>query len=468
MPEAGLNAIVPRNMIDLKGADDGSQNVLYEDGFIRTPAGYTKIDLTGTGLNSGEQVIGVLQYQEVDGTSHLIAVTKSKIFENNRNLGQWDDLTGTALTNDGLEPLSFAQVVHDDTDVFLNDDPTSSVQFQHIIICDGGKSNIQRWAGKFETNFLDLAGGDGYQTSNTAQRALQVGVFKSRLLLIAPFEWDNATGIYVANPTRVRWPQVGKLESWSGTGSGFADLVDTGDTNVWSAQVADQYTIYQKHSIWNLNHVGGTDVFDPDIVFPDLGLLSHRLIVTKNNVHYFVGDDFNVYAYYGGTVKQRIGDNVHRFLQRDIDPTQAKASFMTLDEKNKRLWIFITQSGDTAALKGYGLSLVNNSWTVRDFEHAFSSGGMTAANLIGADEFVSGNTYNQVLSQTSPNQADFSKNTVGDVTMRYGDKLLDNSRTLTKDYSSGSWSAGGIDYSKAAEEFRAERPICLTAHTTIL
>jgi hypothetical protein len=53
-------------------------------------------------------------------------------------------------------------------------------------------------------------------------------------------------------------------------------------------------------------------------------------------------------------------------------------------------------------------------------------------------------------------EADPSQQTIGDVTVRFGDVLLESSRTLTDDYSSGSWGAGGFDYSKAAQGFTSD------------
>ena len=83
-PDRGLNALLPDNMTDPRQAGEGSKNVIYERGFIRRDDGFAKVDLTTTGLNSGEQVLAVFKFTEIDGTAHLIACTESKIYKHNK------------------------------------------------------------------------------------------------------------------------------------------------------------------------------------------------------------------------------------------------------------------------------------------------------------------------------------------------------------------------------------------------
>ncbi|KKN49889.1 hypothetical protein LCGC14_0638150 [marine sediment metagenome] len=453
--DLGLNALVSENIIDPRGAARGTENILYEYGIMRTPFGFAKVDLTTTGLNSGDAALSIMPYTEADRTSHLLAATTQKIYLHNRVAESWDDKTGTALSSDIFHPVSYTEIAHNDTDIYLNDNATQSKQYYHLIVCDGGMSNIQRWAGKYESTFHDVVGAGGYH-DGTTHRALQVEAYKNRLILISPLSYNSSSKTWIPNKQRIQYPVISKLQTWTGTGSGFVDLVDTGGENIWSARLGSLYTIYQDNSIWDLGYVGGTRIFDPKPVIPELGLLAHHLLAVHGNAHYFVGSDYNVYVYYGGSIKQKIGDKIHRFLQEDLDPVYQNRCWMALGEQNRWLYIFIVPNGSVFITKAYIMNMATGAWSVRDFTNTFGSGdGVTAVSLVGSQAFTTGATYQEALDTLSSYDAGFvDGSTAGDVTVRYGDILCDNTSnaldwstlSATADYDF-SWKAGEVDLS---------------------
>ena len=452
-PDMGLNSLVPANALSPKEAAKGSENFAYDYGILKTPQGFAKLDLAA-GVDGTNPVLSVFQWTEIDGESHLMAVTTESILDHDRVNNEWDDKTqsGVTMSSDTVNPVSWAEVGHDDTAIYIDDDNTKTKAYHHVIVCDGGLSNIQRWAGRWEVDFGDLVGGGGYH-DGTQHRALQVSLSKkNRLLLLSAKEYSNATKTWIDNNQRVRWPTIGKIETWTGTGSGFADLLDTGGTNVWSAPLGSDHIIYQTKGIWSINYIGGTTVFSPIPVIPDLGLFSYHLLTNYNNVHYFLGTDYNVHAYYGGSVRESIGDKIHKYLQDDLDPAYKYKCWMHMGPEGKYLWVLIVPSGATSITKAYRMNMQTKAWMVRDYSSKFTSGGITAVTLAGATSYIIGDTYATALNTLSG----YDVSDAGDATARYGDYLLDTSRTLTKDYTAGTWGAGGVDYSKAAEAFTAD------------
>lgn len=456
-PDMGLNALLPQTLRDPREAGDNAQNILYEYGLAKTPYGFAKLDLTTTGLNSGDTVLSVFGFDELDKYGHLIAVTTEKIYEHDNVNSEWDDKTqsGITMASDIEHPISYVLVGHNDTDIYLDDDSARANSYYHIVVCDGGMSNIQRWAGRYETDFADLTMTSGdYGTGQTTHRAHQVGAFKSRLILISPLTYSSTSSSWTENNQDIRWPTVGKIQTYTGTGSGFAKLIDTGGTNVWSALLGlGQYIIYQTQGIWSLNYVGGTTVFDPKPMIPDLGLLAPHLLISYNNVHYFVGTDYNVYAYYGGTVKNRIGDKIHKYLEEELAAAYESRCWMSMDERGKRFWIFIVPSGSTYITKAYGYDLRSQTWMVRDFSDKWSSGGITAVGLVSAQSHIAGDTYAGALATLSAyDAADDTATTAGDTTIRYGDLLYDSTNQIvdwsvldeTLDFTQMDFTAGGL------------------------
>lgn len=384
-------------------AADGSQNVLYSRGTIKTPYGFGKVASDSLPLDSGNPVLANFMYNELDKSQHFLSITKEKIYRRNYTADTWEDKTqsGQALSGHIYHPVSQASILHTDG---LALDGTGNDAYHHCIICPGGIAPIQRWAGKNETDFADLVGADGYhhtESSYTTHCALQVGALGSRLLLISARE-SNADNQLIENNQRIRWPMAGKLETWSGTGSGYIDLFDTGGYNVWGAQLGSQWIQYQNNSIWSLTLVGGTRVFEPDIEMPDLGLLSAHLLYSKNNVHYFIGNDFNIYAYFGGSNIMKIGDKIHRYLQRDLDPSYAYRSWLCMGAENSRLWLFIVPNDEVYITEAYAIDIFSGSWMKRDFKHKWATGGITSVALIGSGSYQTGETYTDVLATKSP------------------------------------------------------------------
>jgi len=392
--DMGLNSLIPQNMRNPRESGDRPQNLIYNRGLAETPEGFAALNLTAGLGGATDPVLAVFPYREIDGYDHLMAKTAITMYEYDRIAGQWTDKGFGTDGSDADHPISWAAVGHNDTDIYIDDNASSSKAYFHLVVCDGGLTDIQRWAGRYETDFGYLLGADDYHEGvYTKHRAKQVNTFRSRLILISPKVYTSG-GAWREQRQQVRWPRIGKLEMWSGTGSSYAELIDTGGTNVWAENLGTgQFIIYQTVGIWTLNYVGGDNVFAPDILFPDLGLLGPHCIENHNNVHYFLGNDYNVYAYHGGTVKRVIGDKIHKNLQDDLDPSYEHRCWMVMSPKSDFLWLFIVPNGKVYATKAYGMNMQSGAWMVRDLESYFSSGGMASVATVGDQAYTIGDTY---------------------------------------------------------------------------
>ena len=455
-PTMGLNSLLPSNMLDPRAAASGTKNIIYERGLLRAAHGFSKLDLTTTGLNSGEQIQNIFPFDELDGYSHLMAATNSKLYENDKNNETWTDRTQSGFTFSANidQPFSYAVVSHTDG-IALNG--SGSDWYYHLLVCDGGNSNIQRWAGRYEEDTDDLVGAGGYH-DGTTHRALQVASYMSRLILISPYTYSSSSKQWTIQPQRVQYPLVGKLETWAGTGSGFNDLLDTGGFNVRSAMLGGQHVVYQSNGIWTLRHVGGSAVFDPYPYVPDLGLIAPHMLIVKNNIHYFMANDYNIYSYHGGSVFRPIGDPIHHYLEEAISKSYEYRCWMALDEREERLWVFYVADGDNFIRYAFGMDMRTGAWTKRDFTGLFTDAetdGITAVHLVGSQSYTTGETYQNALNLIAVKAVDVTDGgTAGDATVRYGDYLTDT----TTDYA-GDWSdvqvkgAGGLEFSLAAGSF---------------
>ena len=397
--------------LPIGSAADGSLNVLYSRGTIKTPFGFDKVGSTSLPL-SGAPVLGLAKWSQLDRTEHFMSITQTKIFDKNNVTDAWDEKTqGFETTPIDLEadeqlPISTAVSLHTDA---LPLDGTGDDWYHHFLVNPGGSGKLQRWAGNREVDFADVLGGADYHDSAstfTGHYALQVGTSNNHVLLISPRE-ANSKNELVSNPQRIRWNQIAKLESWAGAGSGSVDLFDRGGYNVWGAMLGKQWIQYQNNSIWSLTHVGGSKIFAPRVEIPDLGLLAPNLLFSKNNIHYFVGNDFNVYGYAGGSVKKVIGNKIQMYLQRDIERSKVDRCWITMGAENSRLWLYVVPKGCNFATFAYGMDTVTGSWMKRDLLHKWpeSTEGISAVALVGSGSYTTGKTYRMLLAEKAPFKA---------------------------------------------------------------
>jgi len=424
-PDKGINASLPDNMIDNREANKFSKNVEFYDGHIITSSGFVVSTSNGLPLGSSSNaVLGLYQYKEHDGTEHILAVTSSTIYKKDVIMDTWDnipinDIANNVLISTPFNPISFATVTHTDG---ISLDGTGSSAYQHVLICNGGLSPIQRWAGKFENKCYSLKGADGYHESDTPpvinHYAQQVNVFYEHVILLSPKTWLATPNTFVDNQSLIIFGKAGQLET-SGTynitqtGAGAIDLIDTGDSNVWCLRLGGQLIVYKTRSIWSLSHVGGTDIFRAKIEINGLGLLAPHLIVLWNNCHFFVGSDYNIYAYYGGSVKEVIGSQIRDLFVSQMDYTLAYKFQMAIVDD--RLWIFYVPTGYQYAVKAWVMNLRTGAWQCRDFTHLWSSDGITTVNSVGSQSYLIGDTYQKATTeQTTYN--DMSSTNYGAIT----------------------------------------------------
>jgi hypothetical protein len=430
-PTLGIDGSLSANQIDDRAASEGTQNVEFDNGEVKPPKGFAKWDCASP-LVAEEPVTGLCSYVEVgieSGNTNIVATTNSKVCLHDIVNSTWVVLGGNGLDADVFHPVTFASILHTDA--------INTTEFQHLVISDGGKSDIIRYKGQ-GANCEKLVGGGGYHASETHHRTLQIVGYQNRLVLISPQE--EAGGIWIPNPSRVRWPMIGKLETWTGTGSGFADLIDTGDINVRAALLSNTLIVYQKHSTWQLRYVGGTTVFTPDILLPNIGLLAWNLLISTESVHYFVGNDYNIYSYRSGSYIEDIGKPIANMFKDDLDATKAYRCRAIIGPQQKEVWFLIVEVGGQYATRGYKYNIQTGAWTVRDFDHAYSiSAGLTAVALVGSAIYTTGQSYAVAATEAKT----------------YGEVAAGTSITLTESPVTGTtWTGSGTIMTNGAAKWK--------------
>ena len=431
-PEGGLNANLAKSRLPEQDASETS-NILYERGVMKTAFGFSAT--TENGLPLGEPVHGMHMYRELSGQETLIAVTRTKIFRRDLDSDNWVDISNASspLSCDFTFPPSFVEVAHDDL----------SPNFYHLLICDSGASPIQRWTGESEATTPHLLGGANYHTGSihTGHYARQGGLFKNHTMLMSPSIDGSGTGVLVEQPQQIRWSDTGNFDTgkWNAAGTagaGFVLLLDTSDVNVRMLQLGDVMIVYQQNSIWGLVFVGGNKVFDPRVMVQSIGLLSPGLIYSYRNAHYFIGSDFNVYEYFGGSVIRDISavKSIDDRLKDDLDATVLGHARIGMEAKGRRLMIGVVMEGDNHVRRVYTRNMNTSAWGIHDYDnYTTSAQGVTAMVLVPSERTVIGETYEDLevrgtkyvesfglvpSSGTNPNWAEAASEHVGATSLK--------------------------------------------------
>jgi len=169
-----------------------------------------------------------------------------------------------------------------------------------------------------------------------------------------------------------------------------------------------------------------------------------------------VGNDNTVYAYGGGTLIEKIGDPINKYLQEELNTQYQYRCWMAMGPENKWMWIYFVPEGQIYVTRAYGMNMSTGAWTVRDFANKFGTDeGITCVKLLGSETYTIGETYSTALVTDSPfDSAANDADTPGDVTEKYGDTLYDSTLNIidwsdideTLDFTQLDFSLGGLTF----------------------
>lgn len=225
---------------------------------------------------SSERAMLIYNYLQTDGDEYLILMTDDAAYQ--LSSGSWSMITSSDIfTGDG-------------------DDMFYATTMENLFIVTNGNDAIQEWNGSAWATLSGLA-------SVTAKFVEQ---FYNHLIIA------NTVESGTAHPMRIKWSIVGDPETYTGTGSGFIDIEDTQDHITGLKTLGDKLFVFKQSSIWEVIHIGGTDVFDLRLISDSVGTYAGRSIVSTGTVLIFFGAD-GIYLFDGLNV-EKISDPLFTYL----------------------------------------------------------------------------------------------------------------------------------------------------------
>lgn len=289
-----------------KGDDSGDMHNTIHDGLTQDAWNHIQLDITETAGGNGAYIIfntdlgsgtwyvddveihdtarimDLSTYSRLSGVNTLIALTLRQANAYNTSTEEFDCIDGSQV------------FTGDEDDIFFTE------HFADKYIITNGRDAIYRYDG---TTFEVLG---GLAAPDPIITAKYLASFYNHLILFNTVE-DGADC-----PLRVRWSDTGDGEEWddtdSGTTAGYFDLTETSGEITGCRVLRDRLFVFKTDSVWEIFHVGGSDVFRARMVINGIGTGAGKAIEVIGEKIVFMGSN-NFYEFDGSTLTP-IGDNI--------------------------------------------------------------------------------------------------------------------------------------------------------------
>jgi hypothetical protein len=359
-PFQGLDTYNPPEQL-ANGYSPSLLNVQVTKGQLSKRKGY---GLVGDGsVDMNDPVIGIVEFEDITETKHLVAVTTKKQFVFNTATQQWDNITQqTAVvdddwTGDLTNPLDYAIVRGTD----------SAGDGVKWLIITNGKDNPRYWDGTgLFLDYLDECDYPDLVTFGTLE-------YNTGHLILGNITL-GATG---EDTQLIIWSEAGSLTKFTTGTSGAYILSDSVGAIQKLMNLSDRCIVYSEDSICMLTYTGGLLIYSAEQIANQTRLVSSRSIVNVGPYHLYMSAE-NIYLFDGNRVSRPIGDIVQTQYREELFVNRRHEAFAFLDRAKNQVYfhIPITETESRIYVLEYDMiDLSNMKWSIHAYSHAVYSMG---------------------------------------------------------------------------------------------
>jgi len=322
MPVKGIDYSMPATFI---GDQNGfPKNMYYYRGELRKRPGKT---LVGSAIEGG-QIMGLSKLETNSLVKYAVRTSKTKIQKYNTTTSVWESISISDFSGGDDDFFSFATVTEDG-----------------LLIISNLQNVIRKWSGS--GNAAALGGNPPKAKFMT---------YLSPYLLLAYV--DDGVSI---NPWKVQWPDTGNCQQWTGGNSG-AQLLSDDASPIQNIMKLNEYAaVYKKESLWILNKVSTTDVFQKNCVRTGIGLAAPRALADADGNHYFMAlNDF--YMWNAANQPTPIGTGVRDEVFSKINRNRISRCFAIHVQELTEIWFFVVVAGSDWPTEVWKYNYRNGFW----------------------------------------------------------------------------------------------------------
>jgi len=237
-----------------------------------------------------------------------------------------------------------------------NDDYFSTCVIQDVLCIANGVDKVKKWDGSLAPSDLDT----------NCPPARYLCSFADRLFL----GFTEESG---SKPMRIKWSVSGDITDWTGTGSGYYDLLDSSDWITGLQVMGGSMVIFKEESIYVANRTG---IPQPAVRVNSwvdgVGCYSPRSILNIGDEILFMSLDPVIYSLSKAGIKP-ISDLIAQFLLEYANPTYLERSFAIDNSLYSEYWLFIADAVSNYPNQVFAFNYDNKTWWYHDL--AMRAGG---------------------------------------------------------------------------------------------
>lgn len=322
MPVKGIDYSMPATFISEQSGFP--KNMYYYRGELRKRPGKS---IVGSAISDNNPILGLGKFEDNSGIKYAVRASKTALERYNTAASAWQSIADIAFQGDDDDFFHFTTVTE-----------------EGIFVVTNGYNNIRKWTGSGNTALL---GGSPPKAKFCA--------YLSPYLLLAHI--DDGSSV---NPWKVQWPDTGNCQQWTGGSSGSDTLGDEPSPIQNIMKLNEYAAVYKKESLWLLNKVSTSDIFQKTCVRSGIGLGGSRALAEAEGVHYFMS--LNDFYQWNAMQPVSIGGPVRDEVFGRIDRNRMNRCFAVHVQELTEIWFFVVISGGDWPTEVWKYNYRNGFW----------------------------------------------------------------------------------------------------------
>lgn len=207
-------------------------------------------------------------------------------------------------------------------------------------------------------------------------RTGKIRTYKNFLIALNMTEGTTEDDI-IQYPQRVRWSNIANInelpnhwdEADTSGSAGYNDLTNAKGIIVDGIALRDMFIIYTSNDVFNMQYIGGNNIFRFTKMFNNSGLIAPECAVEYEGNHFVVSPD-DIYVHNGSTKKSVVTGRVKERLIKEITSVNASATKVFANAPKKEIWITYVAEGSKKGAEYCNKAAIWNweysTWTFHD------------------------------------------------------------------------------------------------------
>ena len=347
-PTMGIIGNVPTTMLNPRACVN-CNNVVFKDGIVSPRTGYVAY---GTGTITGILLL-FFRYQKWNGQEYEMLATTTNVYYNDN--GTWTSIASSLSGNVNTR--------------------ASMTHIENYLAFTNGEDAPAKWDGTTWSALNAAHSGD----------AIDWGDY--RPLIFLPFSFRllgfNDNKVTTGASIRIMYSRAGNFDQIDGEEySGYIEMTQgMGAKIVGAAPLKNYIGIYKDYCCALLSYIGGASTFAINVQIEGIGLAAKDAIANLGTSHMFLGSDYNIYRWNGGTELEPVGNPIRKLLEAEVNKAQIGRSFAVVNIAKRRVIFFLPINGDAYPTRMWIWNMDDESWAKGTISNMSAGSSVTKSHV---------------------------------------------------------------------------------------